>query len=98
MEMNRQVNKQTNKQNKPMKKIMLITAALCGLLSSLQPAFAVPTAFTLQGRLALAADGTPATRNFDMSFAIFGSPSGTDLVKRIPPISPVAVNNGLFIV
>src|SRR6266478_2528410 len=105
--MNTRVATQQVPKTEPMRNIQsklanVIPVALLTLLSTLDSQFstlfAQGTAFTYQGRLALAASGNPVTGSYDMTFAIFDHEMGAAQVGTTFPLAAVAVNNGLFTV
>jgi hypothetical protein len=82
-------------------RILMVGAAICGLLVSLQAVFAQGTAFTYQGQLLN--NGSAVNGNVYLNFALYGSASGGSPVSGgslIPPAggAQVHVNNGLLMV
>jgi hypothetical protein len=75
----------------------MLIAALCGLATAIDSAFAQGTAFTYQGKLS--AGGAPANGTYDLQFTIL---DGTNIPGNVisgPLIEPATgVTNGLFTV
>jgi hypothetical protein len=74
-------------------KLLLTIVALLGLTQSIH---AQGTAFTYQGRLT--DNGTPATGNYDLRFAIYDAASGGTQIGNPITNTPVAVTDGTFTV
>jgi hypothetical protein len=78
--------------NTLLKLCIVFTAVVCAANLT----HAQGTAFTYQGRLN--AGGTPASGDYDLSFAVYDADSAGNLVAGPITNSPVAVSNGLFTV
>ncbi|HWY78032.1 MAG TPA: FG-GAP-like repeat-containing protein, partial [Verrucomicrobiae bacterium] len=72
----------------------LFGAACCGVLISINNAFAQGTAFTYQGRLS--GNGSPVTGQYDLTFALYTVSSGGGAAFGPITNTATAVSNGLF--
>ena len=75
---------------------VLLSAALCGLLTAVNPARAQGTAFTYQGQLS--DTGGPANGTYNFTFTLYTNSSGGTSVAGPVATNGVLVTNGLFTV
>ncbi len=73
---------------------MLASAAVCGLLTAVNPAFAQGTAFAYQGRLQN--NGSPANGMYNLTFSLFTTGSGGAAIAGPVTNNGVFITNGLF--
>ena len=78
------------------KNLLLLSAALCSLFTSINPAHAQGTAFTYQGQLD--AGGTPANGSYDLTFTLYATNMTGVAVAGPITNSATGVTNGFFVV